>query len=170
MILEARKLQRLSRNKIEQMIGVDGTIYKAYDDDREPADSEIVRKLIGTLGIRQAWWDKDWETGSMDIFNTPVTDEPAIAEKTLGEPWEVSAFRKIFEGDAAYILVHKAAFHNHRFTSVEQIEAHAKERAEMIAEIGNLSKMFMKFVNDLHGLGRVPELPKIEETKKDTTV
>lgn len=72
MILEAKKLERLSKNKIERLMGVDGTIYKAYDDDREPADSEIVRKLIDVLCVRQEWWDKEWETGSMNIFHTLV--------------------------------------------------------------------------------------------------
>lgn len=111
-ILEAKQLERLSINKIEKLLGVDGTIYKAHKDDRYPVDSELIPKLIGKLGIRQQWWDKDWETGSTDIFITHEQKEPAIPEKPLrGDP---EVYRTIVEGNTEYVLVHREQFQNDR--------------------------------------------------------
>jgi hypothetical protein len=169
MILEARKLQRLSRNRIEQMIGVDGTIYKAYDDDREPADSEIVRKLIGTLGIRQQWWDKDWESGSTDIFITPVQNDPHKHRNGQDD----DLYKRIVEGGTEYLLVPRTAFEgNYRFIPIEEIEMHARElerkEAELIrkdSQIQGLHELFKMIAS-----GLTLDLAKIQEAKKNAGV
>lgn len=83
MILKAKKLERLSKNKIEKLLGVDGTIYKAYNGDKDPVDPNLVSELVRKLGIRQAWWDKDWESGNTNIFIDNITHvkEPAVKDK-----------------------------------------------------------------------------------------
>lgn len=160
MILEARKLQRLSRNKIEQMIGVDGTIYKAYDDDREPADSEIVRNLIGTLGIRQQWWDKDWESGSKDIFITHDENPPPIAGKPIkGEPLKLlqdalaegSDYRVIPKTilDGEYRIFPKSEIEQR----TKELEARSKEqedlRRERIETIDAKNKLIKRLEDEI---------------------
>lgn len=138
MILEARKLQRLSKNKIEQLIGVDGTIYKAYNDDREPADSEIVRNLIGTLGIRQEWWDKDWESGSTDIFNTSVQKEPLV--KGNATPKDLlTALQDILAEQSDYRIIPKTVLDGeYRLLPKSEIEHRAKELESRLKELEDI--------------------------------
>lgn len=88
MILEARKLERLSINKIERLLGVDGTIYKAHKADKYPVDSELVLDMLRKLGVRREWWEKEWETGSNNIFTTSVQNPSDNKEKTLEETIE----------------------------------------------------------------------------------
>lgn len=143
MILEARKLQRLTINKIEKLLGVDGTIYKAYKDDREPADSEIVRKLIGKLGIRQAWWDKEWESDSKEIFNTSVRNEPAVAEKpTEGDAARIyeELYEKFLGTNSEYLMIHRDILKEHRLVAVKQLETNAKELDNLTAYIQTMQE------------------------------
>lgn len=86
MILEAKRLERLSINKIERLLGVDGTIYKAYKAGEYPKDPNLISKLIKLLNIRQEWWDTDWESGNMDVFSRILTreaNEAAIPQKKI---------------------------------------------------------------------------------------
>lgn len=83
----------------------------------------------------------------------------------LAEPsWEAVAFRKLIEGGSEYVLVSRAAFEgSHRFTSVEQVNAQAEQ-------IKMLTRAFIDFVRESKGLGSIPDLPKVEETQKGTSV
>ena len=168
MILEAKKLQRLSKNKIEQMIGVDGTIYKAYNDDREPADSEIVRNLIGTLGIRQQWWDKEWESGSKDIFNTSVQGEAAVAEKPLGEQKDIykELYNKFIGEGSEYLLIHRDVLKEHRLVAVEQFEKDQRQMEQNAKELDRRAEQLeglRELVKELSARPINIHLPKVQK-------
>ena len=126
-----------------------------------------VENILATFDVNEGFLK-----GEEDLISsgklTGVQDKPETPQK--GESWEAATFRKIMEGDAEYVLVHKTAFQNHRFTSVEQIEANVKELAEARAEVQRLVDKFLAYVDKTHGLGSLPQLPKVEEAKKDAAV
>lgn len=86
MLLEAKKLEKLSVNKIERALGVDGTIYKALKAENYIPDLELSSDIVRKFHIKQSWWDKEWETGTLDMFEenpTPVPNSggPSITEE-----------------------------------------------------------------------------------------
>jgi hypothetical protein len=165
-ILKSSKL-RLDQFLAETSISLDA-IRKSIE--RGSLSKASVERILDKFDINE-----DALTEGKELIYSgrkPTHDEngAAVPQKDLGDTWEAMAFRKIIEGDAEYVLVHKTAFENHRFTSLEQIEAQAKELAAARAEVERLVNKFIDFVKDTKGLGSIPELPKIKETKKDTTV
>jgi hypothetical protein len=148
------------------------------DWEDKPVDwsSDKLEKFLNGWNINRVWW----RTGEGEVLNEKPTyeqNEPAVTEKP-SESWEASAFRKIIEGGAEYVLVPRTTFEgNHRFTSVEQIEIQAKEleyksreAAAKDEEIRNLTKAFIDLVKEMRGLGSLPETSKVEKTQKDTAV
>lgn len=91
MLLEARKLEKLSVNKIERILGVDGTIYKALKAEDYIPDPELSSDIVRKFGIRQAWWDKEWETGTLDMFEKNPTPVPNSEQPTITEEQKLIA-------------------------------------------------------------------------------
>lgn len=177
MILEAKQLERLTINKIERSIEKDGTIYKAYKDDREPADLEIVRKLIGTLNIRQEWWDKEWESGSKDIFNTPVQKEAAVTEKDVREKSVRDYARDIIdviEGKTEYVVIPRSVLkENYRIVPLEQFEKDKLQMERDARELDERSRQIQRLTDLIGQFSERPiniHLPNVELTKKNTGV
>lgn len=139
MILEAKKLERLSINKIEKQLGVDGTIYKAHKADKYPVDSELVRKLIGILGIRQEWWDKEWESGSTDIFITPVQNQAAVAGNAMTAKDLLVVLQDVLAERSDYRIIPKTVLDGeYRLLPLSEIEHRAKELESRTKELEDI--------------------------------
>jgi hypothetical protein len=61
------KYRKLSINKIEKELDVDGTFRKAYNDDREPND-ELVMEFRRKFQIRDSWWNSPLGDREEEIF------------------------------------------------------------------------------------------------------
>lgn len=145
----------------------------SWENNKSNPGKKYIGRLSKYFGLpREVFYMDPLTTEDLEKMKNGTDEgkEPAINGKDSGEAWEAAAFRKIIEGDAQYVLVHKNTFENNRFTSVEQIEAQARELAETRADVQRLVRDFIEFVKDTRGLGRATEPPKIEETKKDASV
>lgn len=117
-ILEAKQLERLSINKIERLLGVDGVIYKAHKGDYFPTDPNLISEMIRKLSIRQEWWDRDWETDSKDIFITR-DDKPTDNSESDIQKY----FHQVLEEKTAYRLIPKLILDEYNI--IPKIEAQA---------------------------------------------
>ena len=173
MILKAKKLERLSINKIEKLLGVDGTIYKAHKANKYPVDPNLVSELLRKLRIRQGWWDKDWASGSTDIFEkngTSVQNEPAVNENSN---MDVAEAIRVIIGGSEYFVIPKVALEGkYRLMPLEEISLKEKElerrNDDLIRKDTQIQGLYelVKIIAS----GRTVEIPKIEEGKKNTTV
>jgi hypothetical protein len=76
LILKAKELDKLSINKMEQALGLDGTIYKGVKNPDYIPDPNLVSEILRKYRIKESWWNKDWATGSLDMFEPkPTRDE-----------------------------------------------------------------------------------------------
>lgn len=91
MILKAKKLERLSINKIERELDVDGVIYKNHKADTYPTDSKLISDFIRIYRIRQQWWDKEWEIDGSVIFDEKVQEKEKSEWSTITEEQKLIA-------------------------------------------------------------------------------
>lgn len=66
------KYRKLSINKIEKKLEVDGTFRKAYKEDREP-NEDLIEEFLGKFQIRRGWWDNPVGDLEDDIFEKKGT-------------------------------------------------------------------------------------------------
>jgi hypothetical protein len=156
MLLEAKKLERLSINKIEQALAVDGTIYKNHKADTYPTESKLVSEIIRIYNIRQEWWDKEWETGSNNIFNTSVPK--STGSKQNGELSSKETFYEdLMERNKDYFVAPRAIFTDYKIVPDKIIDviiqSNANERKALqdakTMEIDSLEKKYEMLIEGL---------------------
>jgi len=73
--------RKLTINKIEATLEVDGTIYKNYKADTYPKDQGLISKMLNKFGISSEWW----ETGKGEIFIANGTPVPESDKKNIDD-------------------------------------------------------------------------------------
>jgi transcriptional regulator with XRE-family HTH domain len=69
------KLKKLSIKKIEKELGVDGTFYKAYNENREPREA-LLAEFLRRFHVAPGWWRSPKGRAEADIF----TEKPTYVE------------------------------------------------------------------------------------------
>jgi len=171
MLLEAKKLEKLSINKMERDLHLDGTLYKGLKKDDWVPDPGLSKDIVRKYRIRQSWWDKDWETGSLDMFE-PETEPGNISSDNTGKPLSenpTELFQKIVFGGTEYVIMPKSAFEgNYRLMPLEEITMHEKElerkNDELIRKDTQIMGLYELFKLMASG-GASAHLPEVKETK-----
>lgn len=170
MILKAKQLERLSINRIEKLLGVDGTIYKAHKADKYPVDPDLVSELVRKLGIRQEWWDREWKTNSDNIFITSVQNRTDNKEKNLADTLD-EAMNKVIKDEGEYYIVPKTVLEgNYRFIPIEELRMKERELEHKNDELVRKDHQ----IQGLHELFKMVlagrDIPKIEAGKDNASV
>lgn len=79
------KYRKLTINRIETKLDVDGTFRKAYNENREP-NEDLVSEFLRNFRIRQTWWDEPVGDTEADIFLPKGTNEPSVETLNKKDP------------------------------------------------------------------------------------
>lgn len=102
-LLEIKKLDRLSINKIEKALNVDGTIYKGIKDPDYIPSSELVSEIIRIYNLKRSWWDNPLSNNPDDIYVENHTPEDKPGDN--GENEVTHELRRLIEKNDKYSLV-----------------------------------------------------------------
>jgi hypothetical protein len=121
LILKAKELDKLSINKMEQALGLDGTIYKGVKNPDYIPDPNLVSEILRKYRIKESWWNKDWATGSLDMFEPKPTRDENLADNKENLVIAGEVYRKIVEGNTEYVLVPRTVLDNVQLIAKSQI-------------------------------------------------
>jgi DNA repair exonuclease SbcCD ATPase subunit len=159
MLLEAKKLDKLSINKMERDLGLDGTIYKGVKNPDYIPDPGLVSEIVRKYNIRKQWWDKDWETGSNDIFNTSV---PESTDNTVKMKSREEMYQDLVEANSDYSLVPKIILEKYQLLPKEESE----DRREILKTIERISNQLVSEKERLI-LEKESKIEQLRQDKKD---
>lgn len=125
------KLKELNIKDIEKSLGVDGTFYKAYNENREPRE-KLVLEFLRKFHVKESWWKSPVGDQYGDVFEkngTYVETRSDNREKTADE-----IYRDLVESNTEYRLVPKSVLNEeYRIMLKSAIDTMDDMRAEIIA-------------------------------------
>jgi hypothetical protein len=140
-LLEIKELDKLSINKIEKALGVDGTIYKGIKDSKYIPNSELVSEIVRIYNLKKSWWDNPVSNNPDDIYEKKLTDMPKPNENKEKTADEV--YRDIVEGNTEYILIPRSVLQEkYRLVSIEKLEEDRENWKKDKAVIDRLLTMY----------------------------
>jgi hypothetical protein len=61
-------IRKLNLKKVEKILDVDGTFYKAYNENREPRE-ELMTEFLRKFHVKLSWWVNPKGTTEADVFD-----------------------------------------------------------------------------------------------------
>jgi hypothetical protein len=68
------RLRKLSIKKVEKALKIDGTFYKAYNENREPRE-ELLMEFLRKFHVKHTWWSNPQGVEESDVFEKIVTPD-----------------------------------------------------------------------------------------------
>lgn len=122
-------LRELSIKEFEKKLGVDGTIYKAYKENREPS-KKMVEEIQRKFHVKQSWWKHPVGDDESAVFDRKLTSVQNRTDNSgnhldLEDPREV--YRRIMEGETEYVVIPRAIFEDkYKLVALEKIKQEEK--------------------------------------------
>ena len=147
LLLKTKQLGRITRNKIERDLTLDGTLYKGLKKEDWEPDPEISKEIVRKYGIKQSWWDKDWETGSLDMFEDKPKPGNILTDNDENIPkGDPEVYRTIVEGNTEYVLMKRSIIEDAEIISKKQLDANIKNMDTIVNKLENDSKLMQLLV------------------------
>jgi hypothetical protein len=74
------RIRKLNLKKVEKILDVDGTFYKAYNENREPRE-ELMAEFLRKFHVNPAWWKNPKGDTEEDVFTKKGTYVEVPTEK-----------------------------------------------------------------------------------------
>jgi hypothetical protein len=117
--------------EIEKSLGVDGTFYKAYNENREPR-KELLAEFLRKFHVKESWWKSPKGSNEAAVFEeNPTSDSKSTGSKETPD----GLFQEILEGNSEYVVIPRTALQgNYRLIAIEILEADIKQKESNIRE------------------------------------
>jgi hypothetical protein len=136
-------IKELSKKDIEKSLDVDGTFYKAYNENREPR-KELLAEFLRKFHVKTSWWKNPIGTTEAEIFEKNPT--PAI---NSGDNKETAVrghvYTDLIERNSDYKLVPTMLMMDYSIIPKRILDGHEKE----IARQDNLIAKYEGYINRL---------------------
>ena len=130
-------LKGLTIKDIERELEKDGTIYKAYNENREPSRKVLV-EMLRKFHIRESWWQRPNGDTEAAVFEQNITSVPKSSDSSetpLGDKSLGIKMGDAFEGNSIYRLVPTSVLQNTVLIPEPVLRELIRAKDEMISEL-----------------------------------
>lgn len=150
-------LKGLTIKDLEDQWGKSGTIYKAFEQDRDFSD-RLRDEFLLKFQIKKSWWKRPDGRTESDVFEANNTPAIKTNEKVIDEE---EVYRNIVEGNTEYLLIPRTVLQEkYRMVPVEKIAQEERESAEKERTIRALIEIQKDLVKSLSEI----KTPKVQKT------